>query len=209
MAAQPPLPPTTTPPPRLVYLFGGPGAGKTHVGRVLAQHFGYTFYDADDWLPGDMVLALERGEAFTAEMRDRYYGIVCEKVEALLATAPQQKPMRCAVAQATYKNRHRKLIQQRFPRASLWHVSAPSTICVQRVTKTRSDRVNDDGGATSTVSTEAAALPAGSAAANTSWVLQHASGFEAPTHPCKVLVNDNDDDPDVLKGRIRKLLVDM
>ena len=141
-------------------------------------------------------------------MRDRYYAIVCEKVAALLAAASQHEPLRFAVAQATYKNRHREIIQQHFPNASLWHVSAPPAVCVRRVANTRSGHThNDESDGTGAASAAAAAhLPAGSAAANTSWVLQHASGFEAPTHPCKVLVNDNDDDPDVLTGRIHKLL---
>ena len=30
-----------------LYLFGLPAAGKNYVGQVLAEEFGYTFYDGD------------------------------------------------------------------------------------------------------------------------------------------------------------------
>ena len=187
---------TEPPPPRLIYLFGGPGCGKNHVGRVLASQFGYTFQDADEWLPEDMIEALKHGEAFTTEMRDRYYAIIRENVANMLSAAPPGR--RLVVAQATYKNRHRALFQKRFPTASLWHVDAPPAVCIRRVTA-RSGNGTEDG-------TAAMALARGSAAADEKWVLQHASGFETPTHYCEVLYNDDDSDPSVLTHRIQKLL---
>ena len=65
--------PSHSPPPRLIYLFGMPGSGKSHVGRLLEMHYGYKYVDADAWLPKKMIETLEKGETFTNDMRGRIF----------------------------------------------------------------------------------------------------------------------------------------
>src|SRR5262245_18129521 len=45
----------------IVVLMGVSGAGKTTIGRVLAQQLGWTFVDADDFHPAANVAKMHRG----------------------------------------------------------------------------------------------------------------------------------------------------
>lgn len=210
--AAPQSSPTATP--RIVYLFGKPGSGKTHVGRCLSQPpFSFEFYDADQWLPEDMVRVLQDGQAFTPSMRDTFYSIVIDNI----AKIRQERPYaNLAVAQATYKNRHRVRVLEAFPEAEMWLVSAPDRVRVQRVAK-RSGAGNSLVGVSTDGSQEDASrrgdgsegsLAEGSRAADVDWIMKHSSGFEPPRrrHPYKVIENDCDDNESTLQERIRTLL---
>lgn len=94
----------------LLYLFGLPAAGKNYVGTILAETFGYTFYDGDLNLPEEMREAVREGRPFTEEMRDRYYEMIVDQIREL-RTDHQQ----LAFGQATFKERHRQQIAEAFP----------------------------------------------------------------------------------------------
>ena len=59
--------------PELYYLFGLPASGKTYIGRLLEVKFGFRFYDADEWLPRDMLRTLKDAHGFSDAQRDLYY----------------------------------------------------------------------------------------------------------------------------------------
>ena len=99
--------------PALIYLFGLPGTGKSHVGRLLASRFGFRFADADDWLPDEMLQTLREGRAFTPDQRDGFYELVLQRVAEIL----QGGCTRLVVAQATFKNQHRRRVRE--PKAML------------------------------------------------------------------------------------------
>jgi hypothetical protein len=137
-----------------------------------------------------MIETLQQGNAFTTEMRDRYYSIVNANIQELLDadTANERPRKRLAIAQATYKNIHRERLIATFPFVSLWMVSANEKVRVTRCTlRTK------------------ALVPEGSKAANAKWVLKHSSGFEPPTHHHSILLN-NGSNLEVLKSSIDDVL---
>ncbi len=71
----------------LLYLFGLPAAGKNFVGTVLADTFGYTFYDGDLDLPKAMREAVRDGRPFTDEMRDEFYATIIDRIGELQTAA--------------------------------------------------------------------------------------------------------------------------
>ena len=205
--------------PLLVYLFGAPASGKNYVGEQLRRHCGFEFHDADDWLPRDLLDSLQRGVTFTSAQRDRYYTLVCDRATALLdaararrcgavssssggAAAPPQ--IRIAIAQATFKNRHRELVLSRHPAAHLCWVRASAASVNRRLVERSGGGGSGSGSAGAGASNAAgaggdqssgaaASLAAGSAAADAEWCQKFASGFEAPTHPHAVFENEDED----------------
>ncbi len=130
--------------PPLIYLFGLPGAGKNFVGEMLRDEWGMQFADADEWLLEDMKQSLARGEGFTPEQRDRYYASVAARIGQLKAAVPEPAadhpggegflPVRgLAVAQATFKAQHRRLVAAAHPEVQLWWVRAVESDRIDRL----------------------------------------------------------------------------
>ena len=173
----------------LIYLFGKPGSGKNYVGEQLAAHCGFNFHDADNWLPADLLATLRSGATFSSAQRDRYYGIVCDRTAALMSEAVARagsSAPRIAIAQATFKNRHRELVRARLPSARLCWVKASDASVARRLRRQR-------GTAATTASGQdaSATIADGSAAADAAWCSKFSKGFEVPTHPHAVYVNDD------------------
>mmetsp|Transcript_14100 Transcript_14100/g.26358 ORF Transcript_14100/g.26358 Transcript_14100/m.26358 type:complete len:195 (+) Transcript_14100:48-632(+) len=160
-----------------VYFFGLPGAGKTHCGEVLKQSFGYDFHDADGWLPQDLKDSLSRGKGFTEEQRDRYAEEISKRIsevkqsEARLAREENRPARPLAIAQATFKQRHRDLIRRVHPDLVF--------VWVQANENSRVRRLRDREGVV-----------------DVALGCRMARDFEAPSQePHVVLVNDMDDEP--------------
>ena len=96
--------------PEFIYLFGLPAAGKNFAGRVLAEEFGYTFYDGDNDLTPEMRDAVREERPFTSAMRDRFYDLLAGRIAELRAEHP-----RLAFCQATFKEQHRDLMWAQYP----------------------------------------------------------------------------------------------
>ena len=123
-------------PPPLVYLFGLPGAGKNYVGELLRDGWGMRFADADEWLLEDMRESLARGEGFTPAQRDRYYAAVAERIGDLKADQSSGGgPRGLAVAQATFKAQHRRLVAAAHPEARMWWIRAAEDDRMERLRK--------------------------------------------------------------------------
>ena len=144
----------------LLYLFGLPAAGKNYVGRVLAEAFGYTFYDGDLDLTPEMRDAVREERPFTDTMRDRYYAVLVERIADLRAEHPA-----LAFCQATFKERHRRLIAAAFPDVVFVLVAADEA-------------------------TRLARLAGGNNPVTVAYARQIAAFFEPPTHPHHVIVNE-------------------
>lgn len=98
----------------LLYVFGLPGAGKTFLGKVLEREVGYRFLEGDTWLPEDLRASLRRGEGFTPEQRDRFAQVIAERIQEARCQESERatKARPLAVAQATFKRRHRDMIRR-------------------------------------------------------------------------------------------------
>lgn len=60
--------------PNAIVVIGVAGSGKTTVARALAQHYGYTFLDADDFHTANAKAQMEAGVPLTDEQREPWVG---------------------------------------------------------------------------------------------------------------------------------------
>ncbi len=82
-------------PARLVFLTGFMGAGKTTVGRALADELGWTFKDLDEMIEaaaGQSVAAIFSSAARAADGEQEFRRMESEALGALLASAASQSP---------------------------------------------------------------------------------------------------------------------
>ncbi len=124
--------------PNLVFLFGLAGVGKSYVGRVLAERFGYAAYDLDSDLTPAMRRAIADRIAFTEQMRDEFFDVVESRITELVAVYP-----RLVLTQGAYKERHRMKISQCHPEIKFVWIDAPVEILRQRLA-TRADSIAPD-----------------------------------------------------------------
>lgn len=120
----------------LFIVFGKPGVGKNFVGRILRDHFGFYFYDADDYLTPEMISAIEQREVFTQNMRDHYFAIVADKITEL-----QKQQQNIVVAQALAKEINRQHLANLFPEAKFILINADDALVDERLIN-RNDWVN-------------------------------------------------------------------
>jgi gluconokinase len=116
-----------------IYLFGLPAAGKNFVGQVMADDFGYVFYDGDTDLTPEMRDAVRDEIPFTNEMRDRFYARLVERIGELRQTTHY-----LAFAQATFKERHRQQIATSFPDVMFVLVQADERVRMARLRESNS-----------------------------------------------------------------------
>ncbi len=119
-------------PPHCLFLFGLAGAGKTYLGRLIAERFGYTAYDLDSDLTPEMREAIAAKLPYTEEMRDEFFDVVIRRIAELKVLHP-----RLVLMQAAYKERHRIKVRQAYPEIQFVWVDAPLEIIQQRLTARR------------------------------------------------------------------------
>lgn len=124
--------------PRLIVLFGLPGAGKTFVARRLAER-GFHYHEGDEDLPADMRAAIDAARPVTPDMRDRFMVNLRESVARLVASEP-----RLVVAQTFLKHAHRDAFLARFPRAEFVLVTAPAALAEDRLARRRDGYLEPD-----------------------------------------------------------------
>ena len=143
-----------------IYLFGLPAAGKNFVGQVLAEEFGYTFYDGDWDLTDELRDAVREQRPFTDAMRDRFYAVLSERIAELRQTCPD-----LAFCQATFKERHRAQIAAAFPDVVFVLVEADEAVRLSRLAR-------------------------GDNPVTVAYARQIAAFFEPPRHPHAVIRNE-------------------
>ena len=105
--------------PLLIILFGLPGAGKSFVGEMLRDEFGFTFHEADDDIPDDYRQLVVAGHVVGEPMRDDYHRNLLDVIAALWAVHA-----RLAVAAPLLRDRHRRWLHERFPQALFLYVES-------------------------------------------------------------------------------------
>jgi len=113
-----------------LYLFGLPAAGKNYVGQVLADEFGYTFYDGDLDLTDELRDAVRDGRPFTDAMRDRFYDTLVQRIAEL-----RRDHADLAFCQATFKERHREQMAAAFPDVVFVLVAADEAVRLARLAR--------------------------------------------------------------------------
>lgn len=114
--------------PSVWFLFGLAGSGKSYVGDVIAQHTGWDVYHADQDITPAMQLTLEQSRPFTTQMREEYFGLLVNKIQA------QQRVDRpLLVTQGAYKQQNRDFLQQQINGLIFVWVDAPDKLIVERL----------------------------------------------------------------------------
>lgn len=114
----------------LYILFGLPGAGKTFVGKIFSEHFGFYFYEGDDDLTQEMKDAIVTKTPFTDAMRDVFFEKLIKNIKEL-----HQKHKKIVVAQTFIKEKYRNLLLDAIPDAKFIFVQAEDTIRESRLLK--------------------------------------------------------------------------
>lgn len=149
--------------PRILYLFGPVGAGKSYVSDLIGTHAGWHVYHADKGSTPEMREAVQNQISFSRQMKERYYEIVCDKVLKL-----SESHTNLVVDQATYKAVDREYIQSRIPNMDLICVMASDQLITERL-QVRGGSVPPD------------------------YASRVRASFEEPGSDVKRIINDSDD----------------
>jgi gluconokinase len=87
----------------IIILMGVSGAGKTAVGRLLAEQLGWTFYDADDFHPPSNVEKMKHGEALTDADRRPWLEALRALVRATL-DSDSNAVLACSALKSEYRD---------------------------------------------------------------------------------------------------------
>lgn len=107
----------------LLILFGPTGAGKTYIGKLLQQNFGYHFYDGDSDLTEEMKRALNSMQVITDRMRQKF---ITKLINSTVKLAVQHHQL--AVAQTFIKEKYRLRLLKRLPPARFILVKTKTNI---------------------------------------------------------------------------------
>ena len=92
--------------PRLVFLIGVSGSGKTTIGRQLADELGWDFHDADDFHPATNVEKMKQGIPLTDEDRAPWLDRIAAFARELMA-AERRAVFACSALKQRYRDRLR------------------------------------------------------------------------------------------------------
>ena len=89
-------------PPPFIILMGVSGSGKTSVGKALAEHLGWAFYDADDFHPPENVAKMANGIALNDSDRAPWLAALHDLISASLQ-ADRPGVLACSALKARYR----------------------------------------------------------------------------------------------------------
>jgi gluconokinase len=90
----------------IVIVFGVSGAGKTTIGKLLAEHLGWRFYEADDFHPRANIEKLRSGRPLTDEDRCPWLERLREQIARSLTTK-ENAVLACSALKRSYRERLR------------------------------------------------------------------------------------------------------
>lgn len=159
---------------RILIFYGRAGAGKSFVGRVCAEEFGFEVYDGDRDLTPEMQRALREHRTFSDDMRIEFTAALSRGIRQWCSESvrKESKVPGIAVCAALFKARDRKKLQLELPSARLVWVRASEPLIEVRLQQ-RTEHLASSG-----------------------YAQLVNRGFEPPDPGCDVLDNDGD------RGRI-------
>jgi len=90
----------------IVVVFGVSGAGKTTVGKLLAEELGWRFLEADDFHPRSNVEKMRNGRPLTDEDRRPWLAMLRDQITHSIA-AKGHAVLACSALKRTYRERLR------------------------------------------------------------------------------------------------------
>lgn len=112
----------------LLVVFGLPGAGKTYVGKLLEENYGFYFYDGDNDLTDEMKQALKEKKLFNDAMRDIFFQKLIDKVLQLYKTKKN-----LVVTQTFIKEKYRSQFLKVMPYAKFILVQTKNDVREKRL----------------------------------------------------------------------------
>ena len=97
----------------IVVLFGVSGAGKTTVGKLLADELGWRFYEADDFHSPANIDKMKRGVPLTDEDRQPWLERLRELIKRTVA-AGENAVLACSALKRAFRDRLRTNDQVKF-----------------------------------------------------------------------------------------------
>ena len=90
----------------IVIVIGVSGAGKTTIGKLLAEELGWKFYEADDFHPRANIEKMHSGRPLTDEDRWPWLKLLREQITRSLA-AKENAVLACSALKHVYRERLR------------------------------------------------------------------------------------------------------
>jgi gluconokinase len=90
----------------IVIVFGVSGAGKTTIGKLLAEQLGWQFYEADDFHPRANIEKMRNGRPLTDEDRWPWLERLREQIKRSI-TAKENAVLACSALKRAYRDRLR------------------------------------------------------------------------------------------------------
>jgi gluconokinase len=90
----------------ILIVFGVSGAGKTTIGKLLAEELGWRFYEADDFHPRANIEKMRSGHPLTDEDRWPWLELLREQITRSLA-AKENAVLACSALKRAYRERLR------------------------------------------------------------------------------------------------------
>jgi gluconokinase len=90
----------------IVIVFGVSGAGKTTIGKLLAEELGWRFYEADDLHPRANIEKMRSGHPLTNEDRWPWLKLLREQITRSLV-AKENAVLACSALKRAYRERLR------------------------------------------------------------------------------------------------------
>ena len=90
----------------IIVIFGVSGAGKTTVGKMLAEQLGWHFLEADDFHPAANIEKMRNGHSLTDEDRWPWLERLREEIKRLVA-AGENAVLACSALKRAYRDRLR------------------------------------------------------------------------------------------------------
>lgn len=110
-----------------IVLTGVSGAGKTTVGKALAQDLGWRFYEGDDFQPAANIEKMRRGQPLTDDDRQPWLAELRRIIQTALDN-DQDGIMACSALKRSYRARLRVS-----DRVVFVHLAAPSDVIQRRL----------------------------------------------------------------------------
>jgi gluconokinase len=99
----------------VIVVMGVAGAGKTTVGRQLAQAIGWEFHDADEFHSPENIAKMHRGEALTDDDRRPWLATISALIETIVREG-RRAVLACSALKQSYRE---ALVPQGVPAAAV------------------------------------------------------------------------------------------
>lgn len=121
----------------LLVLFGYPGVGKSFIGKMLQEEFGFYHYEADDDITPLMRTMIRQNRPIPEPLREEHFEKVCKRIASLMENHPD-----IVITRTLTKEKDRRQIQGQFPEAKFIWVQADLPLIKSRLEKRKNHLVN-------------------------------------------------------------------